>query len=230
MVLHMQDERKDAAQPGSGSGKQKRAQAAALLYALTHDARKCGNTLFRGSHEAPVGVQSWSTKPRVAPVWAGTHWGGLGGVWELPKGARGIRVVDYLDHGDVEKEWLVLLPDTYAAQNPRTSKLSAVDLQVFAALKRVIEEDNAREYAMWNRHLAPAYSVRASRIEDATGLSGRTVATALRHLMTAGHVEAVARTVEVGRREGYAGGGGANFRPRATTRYQEDATYRPRSS
>lgn len=112
----------------------------------------------------------------------------------------------------------------------RTPKLSAVDLQVFDALRRVIEEDNAREYARWSRHLAPTYSVRASRLEDATGLSGRSVATALRHLISAGRVDAVARTVEVGQREGYAGGGGANFRPRTTTRYQEDATYRPRSS
>ncbi len=122
------------------------------------------------------------------------------------------------------------LPGTQVAQNPRTPKLSAVDLQVLAALRSVIAEDDAREYARWHRRLAPTYSVRASRIEDVTGLSGRAVATALRHLMAAGHVEAVARTVEVGRREGYAGGGGANFRPRTTTRYLEDATYRPRSS
>lgn len=122
------------------------------------------------------------------------------------------------------------LPDTHVARNPWTSKLSAVDLQVFAALRSIIEEDDAREYARWNRHLSPTYAVRASRLEDVTGLSGRAIATALRHLMAAGHVEAVARTVEVGRREGYAGGGGANFRPRTTTRYLEDATYRPRSS
>lgn len=104
MTTHIGDERVNAPQPGNGTGKQWRAQAAALLYELKHNSRKSGRPLYRGSHVEPRGEQSWTTWLRTAQLWAGKN---HGRVFELPAGTRGLRVKDYLVGDDPEREWIV---------------------------------------------------------------------------------------------------------------------------
>lgn len=104
MVLHARDEREGAPQPGSGSGRQKRAQAAALLYEMKHNSKVSRKPLYRGLHIKPQGEQSWSTFRKVAELWAGKN---HGQVFELPAGTRGLQVSDYIGSPDPEKEWIV---------------------------------------------------------------------------------------------------------------------------
>ncbi len=56
----------------------------------------------------PVGPQSWSESKKVADLWASKKPGGR--VFVLPKGSRGLRVLDYTTSAfDAEKEWVVWL-------------------------------------------------------------------------------------------------------------------------
>jgi hypothetical protein len=55
-----------------------------------------------------VGPQSWSESKKVADLWASKKPGGR--VFVLPKGSRGLRVLDYTTSAfDAEKEWVVWL-------------------------------------------------------------------------------------------------------------------------
>lgn len=105
MRLHFADEREHEPEPGSGTGKTLRAQARALLWELAHHARPSPIALHRGSHVEPNGIQSWSEKRRVASSWASRNGGR---VFTLPKGTRGLRVLDYTSSAfDSEAEWVV---------------------------------------------------------------------------------------------------------------------------
>jgi hypothetical protein len=108
MRIHMADEMAGAKQPSSGSGKRMRAQAAALLRELGANAQPNPRQLYRGSHEAPGGIQAWSESKRTANYWAKKN---KGEVHVLPKGTgRGIRVSDYIRSGideSGEREWLI---------------------------------------------------------------------------------------------------------------------------
>lgn len=104
MNIHIADERGNAPLPANGSGKQKRAQAAALIYEMTHNNTVSRKPLFRGSHETPRGEQSWTTSRKIAERWAAKN---NGQVFELPAGAEGLRVEDYFYDTMNEKEWLV---------------------------------------------------------------------------------------------------------------------------
>ncbi len=105
MRLHIADEREREPEPGSGTGKILRAQARALLWELAHHARPSPVALHRGSHIEPNGIQSWSEKRRIASSWASRNGGR---VFTLPKGTRGLRVLDYTSSAfDSEAEWVV---------------------------------------------------------------------------------------------------------------------------
>ncbi len=104
MRIHMQNEADGEPQPRSGSGKQMRARAAALLWELNNASKPSPTPLFRGSHVEPVGLQSWTTRKSIARLWAGR----AGTIFRLPPGAKGLRVSDY--RHDVESEWLVMDP------------------------------------------------------------------------------------------------------------------------
>ncbi len=104
MTIHIADERVGAAQPRNGSGKQKRAQAAALIYEMQHNSTPARRPLYRGSHIEPRGEQSWTTSRKIAAFWAGKN---NGRVFELPAGTRGLRIEDYFPDIMNEKEWLV---------------------------------------------------------------------------------------------------------------------------
>lgn len=104
MNIHIADERGNAPPPANGSGKQKRAQAAALIYEMTHNNTVSRKPLFRGSHETPRGEQSWTTSRKIAERWAAKN---NGQVFEIPAGAEGLRVEDYFYDTMNEKEWLV---------------------------------------------------------------------------------------------------------------------------
>lgn len=103
MPVLIRDERHDAPLPDSGSGKKMRAQAAALLWELEHKARRSPQPLYRGSHENPKGLNSWTSFLKTAELWAAKN---NGKVFTLPKGTKGLRVSDYLG-SDPEREWLV---------------------------------------------------------------------------------------------------------------------------
>lgn len=103
MRLLMADERQGAPLPGSGSGKQLRAKAAALLWELEHKSKASRYPLYRGSHEKPDGEEPWSTSEKVAKIWAAKN---HGQIFTLPAGTKGLRIADYLG-SDVEREWIV---------------------------------------------------------------------------------------------------------------------------
>lgn len=106
MTLHMRDEEEGAPEPGNGSGKMMRAMARALLWEINHKARPSPKPLFRGSHQDPKGMQSWSEKKSVAELWARKN---NGQVFALPKGTKGLRCEDYGSSAfNDEKEWLVV--------------------------------------------------------------------------------------------------------------------------
>lgn len=101
---HMADEVAGAPWPGSGGGKVRRQQARALLWELANGSRPSPGALYRGSHVEPIGVQSWSESRAVAARWAARNGGQ---VFELPRGARGLRVADYTASAfDAEREWV----------------------------------------------------------------------------------------------------------------------------
>ena len=112
MAIHMRDEREGAPIPGSGSGKQMRAQAAALLWELAHNARVTERPLYRGSHvdPSPGLIAAWSENKATARYWAKK---GGGAVQELPAGVRGLRVRDYVHSqaDEAEREWLIPTPE-----------------------------------------------------------------------------------------------------------------------
>lgn len=105
MKLHLRDVDAGAAIPSSGTGKLMRAMAEALRWELGHNAKATARPLYRGSHERPVGVQSWSSRQSVAQAWAGKN---SGRVWIAPRGIRGLRIADYTSSAfDSESEWLL---------------------------------------------------------------------------------------------------------------------------
>ncbi len=107
MRLHLRDEMEGDPLPGNGSGKMMRAQAGALLWEVRNNPRTTTKPLYRGSHVEPVGPQSWSESKKVAELWASKN---KGRVFVLPKGSRGLRVLDYTTSAfDAEKEWVVWL-------------------------------------------------------------------------------------------------------------------------
>lgn len=107
MNLHMEDARTSAPLPGSGGGKQLRAQAEALMWELAHKSKPCPRTLYRGSHQEPHGPQAWTTLASYARTWAAKNGGR---VFELPKGTRGLRIEDYISSFAEEREWIVVIP------------------------------------------------------------------------------------------------------------------------
>lgn len=105
---HLADVANEASLPGSGSGKIRRAQAEALVWELANATTPSKGKLYRGSHVEPRWLQSWSSRKKVAERWAARNGGR---VWELPRGTRGLRRLDYTTSAfDEEAEWLVLLP------------------------------------------------------------------------------------------------------------------------
>lgn len=105
---HLGDVVAGAPWPGSGSGKIMRARAEALMWEIANNPTRSRSTLYRGSHVEPRGLQSWSSRRKVAERWAARNGGR---VWKLPKGTPGLRRLDYTTSAfDHEAEWLVLLP------------------------------------------------------------------------------------------------------------------------
>lgn len=104
--MHFEDERSGAPMPSSGTGKIRRAQAAALLWELDHRARPAPKPLYRGSHLDPIGEQAWSERKSVAGAWARRN---AGRVFELPINTQGLRVADYIESelDATEREWIV---------------------------------------------------------------------------------------------------------------------------
>jgi hypothetical protein len=116
MRLHMQDI--GGSIPGSGSGKQMRAQAEALAEELRR-AKPSPRALYRGDHRQPEGLTAWSELRSVAQTWAKK---GGGKVWVLPRGTRGLRVEDYISSqaNVIEREWLVPDPSGAVEWRPKT--------------------------------------------------------------------------------------------------------------
>jgi len=105
MRIHIEDDLQGAPQPSSGSGKKMRAQAGALYREVVERAQPNPAPLYRGSHETPAGLTSWSEDRKVAETWARK---GQGQVFERPPGtARGLRMSDYVGTSIPEKEWVV---------------------------------------------------------------------------------------------------------------------------
>lgn len=105
MRIQIQAERAGEPQPWSGSGKQMRAQAAALLWELAEKARPTPR-LWRGAEFEPGDeLQPWSERKSVARGFAGKQ----GQLYELPAGsARGIRIADYIGDSMMEHEWILI--------------------------------------------------------------------------------------------------------------------------
>lgn len=106
--IHAQDALDNAPIPPSGSGKQGRAQAEALLWELDHHGIPNPVPLYRGSGMAgdrPGGIFSWSEDRKVAKVFAKRY----GGVVEtFPAGTvKGLRLRDYTGDNFGEKQWIV---------------------------------------------------------------------------------------------------------------------------
>lgn len=118
MRLHMDDERAKEPMPGSRNGRERRLEAAALLFELEHYARPCPKPLYRGSMHTPRGANSWTTSRRVAEGFArgeNTRRVARGlppssVVHELPAGTRGLRIADTIREPDGESEWIVQTP------------------------------------------------------------------------------------------------------------------------
>lgn len=106
MQIHMSDETMGAPQPSSGSGKQMRAQAAAILRELRERGRPIPD-LWRGDHYVPRGWKAWSEVKAVAQGWQRR---GGGKLWHLPAGTlKGIRIADFITStvDQSEREWIV---------------------------------------------------------------------------------------------------------------------------
>lgn len=104
MHIHMRDEQAGAPQPSSGTGKEMRAQAAALLWELRHKARATP-LLYRGARRPPAEIDSWSESRAHAEKWAKKSGGQ---VFELPAGtAKGLRFKDYGIDPFGEAHWIV---------------------------------------------------------------------------------------------------------------------------
>ncbi len=105
--IHMREEREGQPQPSSGSGKQLRAQGAALLWELTYRSRPSSRALHRGAHKAPGGFAAWSERKAVARHWASLNGGEI--MTLEPGQARGLRIADYAVSGldESEREWII---------------------------------------------------------------------------------------------------------------------------
>jgi 2'-5' RNA ligase len=118
MRIHASDALTGAYTPGSGSGKQMRAQAEALLWELQYNSKPIPMSLYRGSGakgDRPGNPFSWSEDRAIAKAFA-KRYGGT--VQVLPAGtARGLRVRDYVGGMIEEKQWIVR-----AGNNPLTKK------------------------------------------------------------------------------------------------------------
>ena len=129
--LHLMDEAIRAPNPSSRSGRKQREWARALLAELAVHARPSRTPLYRGDHEAPHGIQSWTTRRAVAARWAKKRQGGR--VHVLPAGTRGLRIHDYVgdsvyerggSEGTNEAEWIMQTPETALGQE-RIARLAA---------------------------------------------------------------------------------------------------------
>lgn len=103
--IHAQDVIAGAPIPGSGSGKQMRAQAEALLWELEHNTVTVPVDLYRGSGkqgDRPGKPFSWSEDIEIAKQFA-KRYGGK--VTKLPAGtAKGIKAGNFME----EKQWIVV--------------------------------------------------------------------------------------------------------------------------
>jgi hypothetical protein len=122
---HAHDVVTGAPAPGSGSGKEMRARAEALLWELDHKAVSNDVPLYRGSGakgDKPGQPFTWTEDRRVASNFA-KKYGGR--VETLPAGSvKGLRFKDYSTGGAFnEKQWLVRAghqPRALAAAKPET--------------------------------------------------------------------------------------------------------------
>ena len=108
---HAAEARKGNLEIETGSGKQMRMRAAALLWEVEHNGRLNDRPLHRGSGHAPKGLTSWSQNQRTARGFAKKH---DGEVYSLRKGeGYGLKLADYITSGldEGEREWLILTPE-----------------------------------------------------------------------------------------------------------------------
>lgn len=107
MRIHLSDEQAGAPEPGSGSGKQMRAQARALLHELETNSRLNDKTLYRGDHRDPEPHSEWSESRKVAETWA-RKGGGTVHV-RKPGEGQGIRIADHISSqiNDAERGWIL---------------------------------------------------------------------------------------------------------------------------
>lgn len=101
--IHIADASKNAPIPSSGSGKQGRKQAEALLWELAHNSIVNDVPLYRGSSKEFSAVNSWTEKKSEAEKWAKLS---KGTIATLPA-ARGLRLRDYAPDSFGEKQWIV---------------------------------------------------------------------------------------------------------------------------
>ena len=144
MNIHIADERGNAPLPASGSGKQKRAQAAALIYEMTHNNTVSRKPLFRGSHETPRGEQSWTTSRKIAERWAAKN---NGQVFDLPAGTRGLRIEDYFYDTMNEKEWIIHTPPNLDYPMPMHSRMTRTNSRRRNSANTREEDENVPDCA-----------------------------------------------------------------------------------
>jgi hypothetical protein len=107
MRIHMAAERAGEPEPWSGSGKQMRAQARALLHEIETNSRPNDRTLYRGDHREPGPHSEWSESRKVANHWA-RKGGGTVHV-RKPGEGMGIRISDYINSqmNEGERGWIL---------------------------------------------------------------------------------------------------------------------------
>jgi len=102
---HLEDIKKKQPLPSSGSGKIARMRAEALLWEIKNESKLNSFVLYRGSHEYPTGLQSFSSNLKVAQKWADKN---NGFIYVAPKKTvRGLRLTDYGKNTFGEREWIV---------------------------------------------------------------------------------------------------------------------------
>jgi hypothetical protein len=107
MHLHMADEQAGAPEPGSGSGKQMRAQARALLHEIETNGKPNPKPLYRGDQRQPGPYSEWSEKRSIAAGFA-KRYGGEVHV-KAPGEGHGIRIADHINSqmNQAEAGWIL---------------------------------------------------------------------------------------------------------------------------